>query len=405
MGILKWVMRAAINASSSSRTGRLIGLSGVGLCLLALAGCGGGTAAAVTQAVVQPIRVTSTPNPSVLPLLLAMAQDPSLPVTLLPVSNGSEIDQAFANQDAEALLAMTWVEAGKVLSGAEPDLRLVSVNFWRGFFELAAQSLGVTNFTDLTGRNILLSGPVGGGRNGGPDTLFQGALKRAGFDPTTYEENTVTVDVNGTPLSVVRRHYDSGDFRVYYLPVTAAVSVLNSGQLLDDGDGNSQNDMPASASFMVDPAATGIVMQGMMSNITYGKAIDIQTLFTGYLSWPPSELPLGGLSIRASVLDDPSRAAAVARLRAAYEKAANDLMAARGYPMQMRDLTTQIADQVNRYYGQYGLSLPAPVIAAALTNGSLVYRTDLSVNAILPDLVAFHTELLGKAPPTSFYGP
>lgn len=372
--------------------------------LTSLSGCGGG-GAAVTDPIVTPIRIASTPNPSVLPLLLALAREPNLPVTLLPVSNGSEIDQAFATRNAEGLLSMTWVAASKASNGSVPDLTLISVNFWRGFFELTPQNPSVANFADLTGHNLLLSGPVGGGRNGGPDTLFRAALKRAGFNPDIYQENTVSLNIDGTPVSVVRRHYDSGDFRVYYLPVTAAVSVLNSGQTLDDGDGNPLNDLPASGSFMVEPAATGIVLQGMAANVTYRKAIDIQTLFMGYTRWPSTQLPLGGLSIRASVLNDPNRASGIQRLRAAYEQAADDLMAARGHPSEMMDLTRLIADQVSRYYGQYGLSLPGPVIAAAVTNGSLVYRTDLSNTRILPDLIGFHAELLGNAPPIGFYAP
>jgi hypothetical protein len=386
---------------------RLVGVALTLAGMLSLGGCGGGAGIATISTIptVAPIRITSTPNPSVLPLLLAMAREPDLPVILIPVTNGTEIDQAFANQNAEGLLSMTWVAAGKAMSGAVPDLTLVSVNFWRGFFELTPQTLAVTGFNELTGRNLLLSGPVGGGRNSGPDTLFKAAMKRAGFDPSVYQENTVTITVDGSPVSVVRRHYASGDFRVYYLPVMSAVSVLNSGQLLDDGDGNPQNDLPASASFMVEPAATGIVMQGMMANTAYDKAIDIQTLFTGYMSWPSAELPLGGLSLRASVLNDPNRAGAVARVRTAYEKAANDLMAARGNPIEMYGLVSKISQGVTQYYGQYGLSLPSPVIAAALSSGSLVYRTDLSNTAILPDLIGFHTELLGSAPSAGFYGP
>lgn len=391
-----------------SMVGRCIPAVAGGALLLAgltsLSGCGSG-GAAVTDPIVTPIRITSTPNPSVLPLLLALAREPNLPVTLLPVSNGSEIDQAFATRNAEGLLSMTWVAASKASNGSVPDLTLISVNFWRGFFELTPQNPSVANFADLTGHNLLLSGPVGGGRNGGPDTLFQAALKRAGFNPDVYQESTVSLNVDGTPVSVVRRHYDSGDFRVYYLPVTTAVSVLNSGQTLDDGDGNPLNDQPASGSFMVEPAATGIVLQGMAASVAYQRAIDIQTLFTGYTHWPSTQLPLGGLSIRASVLSDPNRASALQRLRAAYEQAADDLMAARGHPSEMMDLTRLIADQVSRYYGQYGLSLPGPVIATALTSGSLVYRTDLSNTRILPDLIGFHAELLGKAPPIGFYAP
>jgi hypothetical protein len=337
-------------------------------------------------------------------LLLAMAREPDLPVQLIPVSGGAGIDGAFASQGADGLLAMTWVAAAKAANGRVPDLTLVDVDFWRGFFELAPASAGVTRLANLVGRNLLLSGPVGGGRDGGPDTLFKAMMKREGFDPTVYTESTVNIDVGGSTYAVVRRVYPSGDFKVYYLPVMVAAQVLAAATPLDDGDGVPGNDQPASGSFMVDPAATGIIMQATMQGQRLAKSIDVQQEFTGYAAWPSDQLPLGGLSIKASVLNDPSRAGEVGRLRAAYNRAAADLMAARGHPVAMAKLTSAIANGVSTYYQQYGLSLPAPVIAMAIRNGDLVYRTDVSVNQALPDLRNFETELLGSAPPDSFFG-
>ena len=115
-------------------------------------------------------------------------------------------------------------------------------------------------------------------------------------------------------------------------------------------------------------------------------------------------MPLGGLSLRAAVLNDPARAAQAQRVRRAYEQAAADIMAARGHPLKMARIVMAISKGVTTYYQQYGLSLPALVIAAAIHNANLVYRADLTVPQIRPDLMAFETQLLGRPVPDSFYG-
>jgi len=353
----------------------------------------------------QPIRIISTPNPAVLPLLLAISREPELPIRLLPVRNGAGIDQAFASEQGEALLSMTWVAASKVISGTVPDLALVSVNFWRGFFELitaTAVSPG-KRLSSLSGKNLLLSGPVDGGRGGGPDLLFRAMIKREGYDPSNYTENTVLVEIAGKPISVVRRVYASGDFRVYYMPVMSAAKALSSQIVLDDGDGLAAKNQPASASFMVEPAASGIAMQGFMHGTMLHKTIDVQKIFSGYSAWPSGQLPLGGLSVRASVLDDSARDWQIKRLRKAYESAAADLMEARGHPFKMARLASTISKGVDTYYGKYGLSLPIPVLAAAIQKGDLVYRSGLPASPMLPDLQRFESELLGAKVPASFF--
>lgn len=358
---------------------------------------------AAKAATLSPIHIVSTPNPSVLPLLLAMARDPSLPVQLIPVGNGSEIRDAFDSGRGDGLLSMTWVAASEVINDFVPDLKLVSVDFWRGFFELTPDSLRVTRLADLSGKNLLISGPAGGGRDGGPDLLFQAVMKKEGYDPWSYSESTVSLTVGGSKLSVVRRVYSKGDFKVYYLPAKEAMEVLVSRAPLDDGSGNSANSQPASGAFMVDPAATGIVMEGMMKGASITKSIDAQTEFKGYSAWPVNELPLGGLSMRSSVLADPGRAEEIKRVVTAYERAASDLMGARGHPLQMMAMALEISHGVMKYYRKYGLDLPAMVIAAAVRNADFVYRTDQSVKEMTPDLKGFIAEILGTSPPDSFY--
>jgi hypothetical protein len=43
------------------------------------------------------------------------------------------------------------------------------------------------------------------------------------------------------------------------------------------------------------------------------------------------------------------------------------------------------------------------VIAASLAQQELVFRTDLTMAAIQPDLNTFLTEVIGSAPPATFY--
>ncbi|NNM82939.1 MAG: hypothetical protein HKL98_10110, partial [Burkholderiales bacterium] len=350
-----------------------------------------------------PIRIVSTPNPSVLPLLLAMANHPDLPVQLEPVGQGSEIGKAFSRGGAEGLVSMTWVAALQAIRGVAPDLRLVSVDYWRGFFTLAPSSAHLSRLADLGGRNLLISGPVGGGRDGGPDLLFQALMKRQGFDPSRHSENTVQITLGGDRISVIRRFYPSGNLIVYYLPAMEAAKVLVSGAKLDDGSGIPERSLPASALFMADPAASGIVMEGRMQGASMEKIIDVQSAFSGFSGWREGELPLGGLSLRAAVLADPSRAGDAHRIVEAYEEAAEEIMAARGRPFRMMRVASAISAGVQKYYGQYGMRLPVMVLASALRNGDLIYRTDIKVGDMIPDLERFDEEMTGSAPPASFY--
>ena len=153
---------------------------------------------------VAPIRIVATPNPSVLPLLLAMANEPDLPVELVPVRSGAEAAKALAS-GGEGLISMTWVAASESIRAVAPDLRTVSVDYRRGFFALSPSDLHVSRLADLGGRNILVSGPAGGGRNGGPDILFRALMRREGYDPSVYSEQTVRLSTSALRSSRVTR--------------------------------------------------------------------------------------------------------------------------------------------------------------------------------------------------------
>ncbi len=193
-----------------------------------------------SQAVAQDkLRIVATPNPNVFPLLVALAEDPTLPVEIVPVAGGPDMDSLFSSGHADGLLAMTYTIAEKVTSKKIPDLRLRYVGLWKGFNEVTYQQDHISNFGDLRGKGLIVAGPAGGGKNGGPDMIFQAALKRSGMS-----------------LS---------DVKVCYLPVMQAVKLLKSRAALNS---NAQCDasmaMPASGISLVEPATTGLVMQGMM---------------------------------------------------------------------------------------------------------------------------------------------
>ena len=339
-------------------------------------------AATSDTAYVAPLRIVSTPNPNVFPLLLAMSRNHSLPVSLVPVATGTDIINVFSAGQADALLSMTYTAAQDVVSGKIPQLQLVQVNFWRGFWMLAPKTDNISEFSQLYGKGILASGPTAGGKGSGPDLIFQAALKRVGMPPT--------------------------DFKICYLGVMQAAPMVINQQLLSS---NSACDpsyrIPATAISMVEPAASGMVLDSRMSSggVSLGKAIDMQTLFTGYTAWPATQLPHGGVSVLSRVLANPSSLAVTKTVLKAYRDAANDIMAARGRPLIMMSIVHTISAGIKTYYGQYGMSIPGPVIISALRSGDLIYRTDLSLPTIQPNLSAFLTEVVGTPPPASFYHP
>ena len=352
--------------------------------------CGGGDATPPTAETLEsaqavrtaaaPLRIVSTPNPNVFPLLLALARQPALAATLVPIADGSQIDSTFATGQGDALLAMTYTMAKKVTTGKVPDLQLLRVNLWRGFSELAPTSAAVTNFSQLVGKGLLVAGPTSGGKGGGPDLIFQAALRRAG--------------------------HSVADFKVCYLPVMQAAPMIAQQQAMNSNPAcdPSFNFAPSAIS-LVEPAATGLVLQSMMStgggSVTLERAIDFQTLFTGYKTWPATQLPHGGLAALGAVLDNPARQATVRSVLKAYDAAVLEIASAT--PLQRMKIANIVSAGITKYYGNLGLELPAPVVMAALSNGELVMRGDLRLAAVQSELNQFLTEVVGVAPPAAFY--
>ncbi len=324
------------------------------------------------------LRVAATPNPNLFPLLVAMKDDPSLPVEIVPIADGADINRVFADGNADALLSMTYTAAKKVISGKVPDLRLVYVGLWKGFSEVTYKKDHIRNFTDLRGKGLIVAGPTGGGKNGGPDLIFQAALKRSGM--------TVA------------------DVKVCYLPVMDAVKLLKKRKNLNtDRHCDPSFDFPASGISLVEPAATGMIMQGMMP-LSVAKSmqrgIEFQPLFTGYTAWPTDQLPHGGLSVLGTVLDDPAKAKMVATVLAAYKKAAAKINRARRF--RALRVSNTISDGITHYYHQYHLKLPTAVILASIVRRKLIFRAD-ATPAMQDDLNRFLTEVVGASPPPQFY--
>lgn len=340
--------------------------------------CGSFCCVAFSAMAQDKVRIAATPNPNLFPLFVALADDPSLPVEVVPIADGAEIDAVFAHGEADALLAMTYTSAKKVTSGKVPDLRLVYVGFWQGFSEVTYQADHVKSFADLRGKGLIVAGPTGGGKNGGPDMFFQAALKRSGMS--------------------------MADVSVCYLPVMEAVKLLKShAPLNSNARCDASFNFPASGISLVEPAATGLIMQGMMplsGASSMERGIVMQSVFTGYQAWPQTQLPHGGLAVLGKVLDDPVAALRVKKVLDAYKKAAEKMRLAKGWAALR--IAQTISAGIAQTYPAYGLELPAAVVRVAIQRGNLVFRGDATAE-IQNDLQRFLTEVVGTAPPDSFY--
>jgi hypothetical protein len=315
----------------------------------------------------EPLRIVSTPNPNVFPLLVALSRHPELPVELHPVPDAAGIARELQERTSDVLLAMTYTGAQLAAQGKAADLRLLDVTLWKGFSILAPE--GVHSMAQLAGRGVLVSGPVGGGKGGGPDLILRAALRRAGQDPA--------------------------GLNLCYLPVGEAVPLLLKQQPMS-GHGSCSGNAPAAAISLAEPAATGLLLRSRFdSAIELKRAIPLEPLFAGFSAWPADELPHGGLAVRAEVLADGQRAASLTALRQAYREGADILMQARGNPLAMLRVAREVSAGVERWFGTWGMSLPMPVVMAALRDGQLMFHTDRPLEGLRPDLSRFLAEVVG----------
>ena len=311
--------------------------------------------------------IASAANPHVFPLLLAMSLDPELPIRLIPIAEAVEADVLFASGQADGLLAMTYIGARKRMSGAIPDLRLHSIATWRGFFEVVPE--GIASFSDLRGKTVIVSGPIGSGKDGGGDVIFQAAARRQGIVP-------------------------GRDLQVKYMPVKQGIALVASGR--------------AAGITIPSPGNTGMVMRSQMAqkplahaimrirgegdmDVSLTSAIDFQRIFSGFASFPDGQLPLGGLHVSERALAVPAKRCKFGRIARGYADAVTAFMADPGRHADV------IASAYGLHFGSIGGGAPpAMLLSRSVESGDLIYRRDISVGAVRPDLSAWLGELLGR---------
>lgn len=303
------------------------------------------------------ISIVSTPNPNIFPLLLALADNPSLKVKIIPVAEGSDLTAKLISGDADGMTSMSYIAAKQVTTGKVPDLQIHSIVYWSGFYEIANNS--VNNFNDLRGKKLIISGPVGNGQNGGPDIIFKAVMKRLALVPGV-------------------------DFQLEYLPLAQGTDKINTGQ--------------ADAILLAEPAGTGMVLFNMMNQNSLKKAVNLQSIFNNFTGWPLGQMPVGGLSFKSSVLNNAAKKTTFNLVKQAYELKAAQLMNGNISDMQ------KVADKFNALYGSM-LPQPLPylIIKRAIAEGSLVYRNDKPVQTIKSELDRWIVELLGSSPGNNFY--
>ncbi len=321
------------------------------------------------------IGIVSPPNPHTFPLLLAMHRNPDLPVRLLPVAESREVDALLNSGEAAGALAMTYIAAKKRMTGAVPDLRMHNVYFWRGFFQVAGEE--VSSFADLRGKTVIVSGPVGPGRGGGGDVIFQAAVRRQGLDP-------------------------SADLNVEYAPVAEGGARVASGA--------------AAAITLPSPGSTGLVMRSQiaqrpvaaamarMRGMDVGRSvplvarIDFQETFSGFQTFPSGQLPLGGLCVTERALAAPDQRAKIDAVASAYAEAVT---------LFMRDLGSvadTVSDLFRHYYEPLGAGgPPGELLRRSVSSGDLVYRADIPLQTVQGDLANWLQELNGQATDTAFF--
>lgn len=337
-----------------------------GAAAAALAGC---ASKIPPKAVIKgAIGIVSAPNPHVFPLLLAMSLDPDLPVRLLPVAESRESDALFASGDADAMLAMTYIGAQKRMSGAIPDLRVHSISTWRGFFQVVPE--GISNFDDLRGKTVIISGPVGSGKNGGGDIIFQAAARRQGIDPAR-------------------------DLHVEYMPSSQGIARVAAGL--------------ASGITLPSPGNTGVVMRSRMAqnpvtgaimrlrsgeqrkSVPLTSGIDFQNIFNGFASFPGGQLPIGGLHVSERALAQSEKRIKLDRVAQAYAKAVARLMSD---PASHVGIISSLFE--SHFANVGGGAPPGMLITRSVEAGDLIYRSDVSIDAVRSDLTAWLTELIGR---------
>lgn len=117
-------------------------------------------------------------------------------------------------------------------------------------------------------------------------------------------------------------------------------------------------------------------------------ALDYQTMFPGFSTFPAQQLPLGGLCITERALADANKRAALELIDRAYGEAVALIMRDSG------DVVESIMDLFEHFYTPLGSSRPSSeVFRRAIGDGDLVYRSDVTPRSVHTDLLAWLSEL------------
>ncbi len=316
--------------------------------LLAAAGCGPATPTPTPTPEPEPLRVVVPPNPNAIPLFVMLAQEPDVPVKVIPVPGVPELVAAVRGEDADVALFFSAAGAKLYNQGKLPPLQLVNVNVWRALYLVAPP--GVTSLADLQGKTILASF-----QGGAPDLVMRAVMRQQGYDPDK-------------------------DFNLEYLPPAQVKQLMLAGK--------------GAAALLPEPQATVLVLKARQEGLDLRPVIDLQTGF-GSDAWQEGLAPLGGVFVAQKTLNDPARKALFDAFVAAYGRAAD-------YAMTHPDEAAALASQGFADY--FGTQLPAQGIAQALRTRTLTLESR-PVADLRPALDDFLAQIVGKAPDDGFYAP
>ncbi|NCC31197.1 MAG: ABC transporter substrate-binding protein, partial [Chloroflexia bacterium] len=291
------------------------------------------------------------PTPHAMPLFAMLAQQglsfPAFNLEYVPGSEATQTSALLINGEVDLMLGQI-IQTARMQTTAVPDLRLWSTSMSKGFYVMAGE--GVNSWQDLLGQRILMPGPTSG-----PSNLAMASMRAAGYNPEQ-------------------------DFAIEHLPASQIVQLMVAGE--------------APAAVIAEPFVTMIVNRSRNE----GKApispapIDLYALYASD-QWRVGELPLDGILVLQSVLDDPERRAAFEAFATAYHVSSAYILA------NPTEASTLIAAQLDE---QCDSMIQPKLIQTALESGRLVYAPNQAVD-LLPDLDTYIELVLGQEVNDVFY--
>ena len=136
----------------------------------------------------------------------------------------------------------------------------------------------------------------------------------------------------------------------------------------------------------------------MMSHLPFKSkvtsVIKIESIFSGFNSWPSDQLPLGGIGVRIATLEDKSRTEDLARLISKYYEAIDEINNARNNVITLSSISREISDEFEEKFINLNIKLPWIPLMSSLKEGDLRYRNDLSLKDTHHEIKLFLEEIL-----------